>query len=436
MNENCDNKKNNGEETKKICIETINPLKTITEDDCFELNYNQDTFIDEVNEFLIKKITKNLDDFKVNIIVTCDLSINEDEVIKTLEKSLQYYCEHDKRIEDKENIKKDKNYFKIEKVGSDKNKNTYYVIYNCKRYIYEVLNNIEDYLGNCLSMSDDINRDSNSYELYYHGQDLSYDLSASIFRNKELLEHEKDLNSSVISRLPSNFPNYNSDLFNLVNLRHFSQPARLFDISYNPLIGLYFALASTSTSKLKSVYICFSEKDKEKYENDLDVIKLVCLTKLKTFSEKDGGFNRVQFMTKYKKILEKAYPITEQELNKIDENSLDQVFFVHTPLSNPRILQQQGAFLIVGRNQEHPENQNTKKLLKYFTPTIPIKDDVSDSKNLKLLDDKTIVYIINPEFEQTLLKHLDSLGYNKALIYPDLENIISYLVDRLSNNEN
>ncbi|QCE34517.1 FRG domain-containing protein [Acetobacteraceae bacterium] len=93
--------------------------------------------------------------------------------------------------------------------------------------------------------------------------------------------------------------------------------------------------------------------------------------------------------------------------NKINLEDLFQPLFVYPKQSNPRIIAQQGAFLLFGLEEKiEKENEESLKIERFAIPH---------------------------SAKAHILKQLDNLGINKSFIYPELANLSSYLIDEIKS---
>jgi len=100
----------------------------------------------------------------------------------------------------------------------------------------------------------------------------------------------------------------------------------------------------------------------------------------------------------------------------IDPYHLAQVYAIRPKLDNPRIVRQQGAFLIFGIKETH------------FI-------GFDDYKPIAELDNKWILrgapkerrIIIDKDKKETIIKELETLGINKSTLFPEVDKIADYV---------
>ena len=77
--------------------------------------------------------------------------------------------------------------------------------------------------------------------LYRGHPSASYVLKPSMFREQSRRKDEKNIFRELVSVQPTAFAEDRNVFEQLVRMQHFSLPTRLLDLTYNPLVGLFFA---------------------------------------------------------------------------------------------------------------------------------------------------------------------------------------------------
>ena len=167
-------------------------------------------------------------------------------------------------------------------------------------------------------------------------------------------------------------------------------------------------------------------KGKEKIKDDIkSFFTILLLTILKTIideAEQSYIKDLNEKSSSFKKLLhyireDKSYfkPI-------IDPNDIGKILAVKPKLDNPRIVRQQGAFLIFGAESFFVYN-STK-------PMPEIKKDwiIKGNNNNKI--------IIKSSKKESILKELDKLGINKSTLFPEIDKVADYIKEKYTQKEN
>jgi len=99
----------------------------------------------------------------------------------------------------------------------------------------------------------------------------------------------------------------------------------------------------------------------------------------------------------------------------INPNDIAKILAVKPKLDNPRIVRQQGAFLIFG--VEPSFDHNTTKPM----PEIE-KEWIIKGNNNKI--------IIKNSKKESILKELDKLGINKSTLFPEIDKVADYIKEK------
>ena len=161
-------------------------------------------------------------------------------------------------------------------------------------------------------------------------------------------------------------------------------------------------------------------KGKEKIKDDIkSFFTILLLTILKTIIDEaeQSYINSLNEKDPYlKKLLhyireDKSYfkPI-------INPNDIGKILAVKPKLDNPRIVRQQGAFLIFGAESSFVYN-STK-------PMPEIKKDwiIKGNNNNKI--------IINHKSKRGIINELDILGINKSTLFPEIDKVADYIKEK------
>lgn len=246
-----------------------------------------------------------------------------------------------------------------------------------------------------------------SGELYYRGQGyFGFKAQPSIYRNDGLIENEHRMYREIITKCPNDFQDAKSTFEHLVKMQHYFLPSRLLDITKNPLIALFFACSSEENDDGEVIIYDFALDDIKFYDSDTVSVIANVARRPSAFSiENIKSLNKTDF-NKEEEVALLLHEIREEKpyfKSVIKAEHLETVVCVKPKLDNPRIIKQEGAFLLFGIN-------NNKKNCA----------DFSESKQVKI-DSKRL--IVMRENKQKILDQLASLGIMKSTIYPEIEHV-------------
>ncbi|EJB5293882.1 FRG domain-containing protein [Vibrio cholerae] len=244
-------------------------------------------------------------------------------------------------------------------------------------------------------------------ELYYRGQGyFGFKAQPSIYRNSGLIENEHRMYREIITKCPNDFQDAKSTFEHLVKMQHYFLPSRLLDITKNPLIALFFACSSEENDDGEVIIYNFSQEDIKFYDSDTVSVIANLARRPATFSIEDiKALDKADF-NEEEEIQLLLHEIKEEKpyfKSVIKSEHLEAVVCVKPRLDNPRIIKQEGAFLLFGI-------QNNKKHCAVFNED---KQVLVDSKRL----------IVMRENKQKILDQLASLGIMKSTIYPEIEHV-------------
>lgn len=279
------------------------------------------------------------------------------------------------------------------------------------------IKNISEFTKELTKISADKN-----LQLYFRGHsNKKYKLTPTLYRKDDpYFEFENKLFRETIINCPDDFVKCKNTLEILVKMQHYGIPTRILDLTRNALVALYFCCISSPDKDGEVIILNIPNKNICDYSSD----KVTILSNLsKVNSEKitykiPSGFNFndkkqiEKFNNKYFGYL--LHEIREDKphfFNIINPYDLNNVYAVNVKLDNPRIVRQNGAFLIFGIKKE-----------KSKCPKID-KSWIVEPNGKK---------IIIPSTSKTqLLKELELLGISRSNLFPELDDFAEYIKTKI-----
>lgn len=242
-------------------------------------------------------------------------------------------------------------------------------------------------------------------------------LQPSIFRKKEYRRVEKNILRELIALQPKEFREDKTAFEQLVRMQHYGLPTRLLDLTYNPLVALYFACSKDDKKDGELLRFTLRKSSIKYFDSDA----VSCVANLSNLT--GGQRNQIRGLTTSKALnnsgsgdvaMRLLHFIKAEKpyfLPRIELSDLKSIFAVRPKQTNQRILAQQGAFFIFGlRSVLEDANDFGIKITRTIVPSSAKKD---------------------------LLDALDGININASTLFPEIESAAKYIINKipLTNEE-
>lgn len=258
----------------------------------------------------------------------------------------------------------------------------------------------------------EIEKENNETFLYRGHSNHEYKLLPSVLRDVYKQQNENIILREIISSHPNEFAGDRTTLENLLRSQHYSLPTRLLDMTWNPLVALYFAAKEENESENSGeVVVCKIKKNSVKYY-DSDTAS--CISNLAhlsideknnidfALSDNNRDFCKQPPIDRLIQFIRHEKPYFRPSIKKDD---LKKVLCVKPKLNSKRIISQSGAFLLFGKHEEvNEQNRNDMEIYRIR---------VSHSNKEKIL------------------RELNVMSINESTMFPEIEKAASYITTQI-----
>ena len=256
--------------------------------------------------------------------------------------------------------------------------------------------------------------DKDSFFFFRGHANKQFSLSPSIYRKQSWFSNEHKIIREIIMRCPTEFSSMASSFEKLVKMQHYDLPTRLLDLTENPLVALYFACVGEDNKENDGEIIFFKIPKSEVKYFDSDTVSVVsniawAKSDFEIDPRYDGDYKKFHHKDNHH-ALKLMHDIKQEKphfLERINPSHVKSVLCVKPKMDNPRVVRQDGAFLLFGIGQN-----------KHVPASIPEE---------WIFRPKAKRYIIKASDKLSILKQLSGVGISKAKLFPEIDMVSQFI---------
>lgn len=323
----------------------------------------------------------------------------------------------------------------------------------------EIINSVAD-LANALAK---LGEPAPEHTRFFRGHgNKEWSLIPSIYRRNSLIANESNIIKDAFIYCPNDFSPNDTLFEKLVKLQHYGYPTRLLDLTSNILVAFYFA-ASSEQDREGEIIVLDIPNESLKYSDDDYVSILSSLSLMEycfeinfaiQYAEASGRYAKMQKEIELKdtyknmpsnleSIMKNGFEIKKENAYKdafiaafnndnhiisllsnaredkpslnitLTPKDLSKILCVRAKMNNPRILHQQGCFLLFGIDTKKNE---------------PAKFD-----NSWVINGKSI--IVPCGSKSNILRELCYFGISKQILFPELDEQVKDIVNKYERKD-
>jgi len=282
-----------------------------------------------------------------------------------------------------------------------------------------------------LKLAHNIKKDrshTSQIEFYRGHSDKKWRLLPSVYR-RYILSFEENLINEFTRRRPDQFQEGNGMFNNVAKMQHYGLHTRLLDVTENPAVALYFACCDNFNED-GEIFL---------FQRSLDEIPNIKVLNIITeFYVRHRGIGGQYDINSYYEFICKRH--SEKDIELALDHILNGYYcFARPKIISERILRQSGSFMLFTNEVCPSEDCKSEKCIHMQTDkcmrsnvakdlskkikTTKIKGSLHDYTEAHIKNEQdSYRYIIKAENKKNILSELQTIGINKAFLFPELNN--------------
>ncbi len=241
-----------------------------------------------------------------------------------------------------------------------------------------------------------------------HSNRREYKLVPSLLREEKFQNAEHLILRELVATQPAEFESDRSTLEQLVRVQHYLLPTRLLDVTWNPLVALYFATKSGNEAPAQVIVFRVKRELIKFYDSDT-ASAIANLAHLSSGEKGEIDFAKVGDEFNKQVPIDRLLQFIRVEKphyrDRIMPEHLQSAIVVKPKLNNKRIIAQSGAFFLCGLNV-----------------------NLDDAPPAGIVVERIN---INGRKKSNIQSELDRMAVNDSTMFPEIEKAALYIKGKL-----
>lgn len=275
-------------------------------------------------------------------------------------------------------------------------------------------------------ISDRTNELTKGYEYIFRGQansewTLMPSIAISSDVDNSLLKYESDMVNEFLKKRPDEFADIKNSIDILAKMQHYGLPTRLLDVTFNPLVALYFACKDDNVKDKDGEIFMFQKSKSIPFRLSFDVAARAAWGMLDFYGKFSKQISQEEFLSIAidNSLIEgkDAKRYKDFYKNHIDLLLNTEPIVIIPIIYSERQYRQRAAFLLF-QNEITKRNEGFENC--FFIQCIKdFKDNVIHDMKMRIM--------IKKDNKDVIIEQLDKLGINEEFLFPEMEYAAKYI---------